>query len=66
MSSAVGGKSAMALINKLQEKNVKIIGLDSEPLSAGLYLCDKSYVIPRGDNSRFLRHPSRDTGRYSR
>lgn len=54
MSSAVGGQSAMALINKLKEKKATIIGLDSEPLSAGLYLCDKSYVIPRGNDSRFL------------
>lgn len=55
MTTAVGGNSAMALINKLKEKNTKIVGLDSESLSAGLYLCDKSYVIPRGNDSRFLK-----------
>lgn len=55
MSSAVGSLSAMALINKLKEKKAKIVGLDSEPLSAGLYLCDKSYVVPVGNDSRFLK-----------
>ena len=54
MRSAVGCLSAMALINALKRKMVKVIGIDCNPLSAGLYLSDKSYVVPRGDAPRFL------------
>lgn len=54
MRSAVGCLSAMALINELKKEGVRIIGLDCNPLSAGLYLSDKSYVVPRGDAPRFL------------
>lgn len=52
--SAVGCLSSMALINELVKKGVKVIGIDCNPLSAGLYLCDKGYVVPRGDDPRFL------------
>lgn len=54
MRSAVGCLSAMALINALRRKMVKVIGIDCNPLSAGLYLCDKGYVVPRGDDPKFL------------
>lgn len=52
--SAVGCLSAMALIDELKKEGVKVIGIDCNPLSAGLYLCDKGYVVPRGDDPRFL------------
>jgi len=52
--SAVGCLSAMALIKELQKENVKVIGIDCNPLSAGLYLCDKGYVAPKGDDPKFL------------
>jgi len=54
VSSAVGCLSAMGLINELKKEDVKIIGIDCNPLSAGLYLCDKGYVVPRGDNPGFI------------
>ena len=54
LRSAVGCLSAMALINELKKKNVRVIGIDCNPLSAGLYLCDKNYVVPRGDDPAFL------------
>jgi carbamoyl-phosphate synthase large subunit len=52
--SAVGCLSAMALIKELKRRNVKVIGTDCSPLSAGLYMCDRGYVIPRGDDPRFM------------
>lgn len=52
--SAVGCLSAMALINELKKENVRVIGIDCNPLSAGLYLCDEGYVVPRGDDPEFL------------
>jgi len=54
LRSAVGCLSAMALINELKKEKVKVIGTDCSPLSAGLSLCDKGYVVPRGDDPRFL------------
>jgi len=53
--SAAGCLSAMALINELKAAGVKVIGIDCNPLSAGLHLCDKSYVVPRGDDPGFLK-----------
>lgn len=52
--SAVGCLSAMALINELKKEDVRVIGVDCNPLSAGLYLCDKGYVVPRGNDPEFL------------
>jgi carbamoyl-phosphate synthase large subunit len=44
----------MALINELKKKGIKVVGIDADPLSAGLYLCDKGYVVHRVDHPRFL------------
>jgi len=52
--SAVGCLSAMALNNELKKEGVKVISIDCNPLSAGLYLCDKGYVVPQGDDPRYL------------
>lgn len=52
--SAVGCLSAMALVNEFKKENVRVIGIDCDPLSAGLYLCDKNYVVSRGDDPKFL------------
>ena len=54
LRSAAGCLSAAALINELKSRGVVVIGLDCNPLSAGLHLCDKSYVVPRGDEPEFL------------
>jgi carbamoyl-phosphate synthase large subunit len=54
LRTAVGSPPAMGLITELKKKKVRIIGVDCDPVSAGLYLCDKGYVVPRGDDPRFL------------
>ena len=54
LRSAVGSPPSMSLINELRKQDVKVIGLDSNPLSAGLYLCDKGYLVPKGDDPKFL------------
>jgi len=54
MRSGAGCLSAAALINELKNQGVRVIGLDCNPLSAGLHLVDKSYVVPRGDAPGFL------------
>ena len=52
--TAVGCLSAMTLINELRKRHVRVVGTDCNPLSAGLYLCDKSYIVPRGNDPKFL------------
>lgn len=54
LRSAVGSPSAIGFINGLKKRNVRVIGIDCNPLSVGLYLCDKGYVVPRGDDPRFI------------
>ncbi|MHB8105274.1 MAG: ATP-grasp domain-containing protein [Dehalococcoidales bacterium] len=53
--SAVGCLSAIALVNELKAAGVKVVGIDCDPLAVGLRLCDKSYVVPRGDDPAFLK-----------
>lgn len=52
--SAVGSPASISFIKKLQQRNARVIGLDSNPLSSGLYICDKGYVIPHGSDANFL------------
>jgi carbamoyl-phosphate synthase large subunit len=44
----------MSLVKKLQERKIRVVGLDSDSWSAGLYLCDDYYIVPSGNSSRFL------------
>lgn len=52
--TAVGSPVVFGLIKELKKRGVKVIGADCDPLSAGFYFCDKSYVIPRSDSPQFL------------
>lgn len=54
IKTAVGSPGAMALVKELKSNGVRVIGLDAYPLSAGLYCCDKGYLIPRGRDEKFL------------
>lgn len=53
--SAVGSSASVSFIKKLQQRNARVVGLDSDPLSSGLYICDKGYVIPNGTDANFLK-----------
>ena len=52
--SAVGSMPSWGLIEELQSAGVEIVGIDSNPLSFGLYLLKKSYVVPQGDDPNFI------------
>ena len=43
------------LIKELQKNGVFVIGTDVNPLSSGLYISDKKYVVPKGDDPNFLQ-----------
>jgi carbamoyl-phosphate synthase large subunit len=53
--SAVGSMPSWELIEELQNAGVEIVGIDSNPLSFGLYLLKRNYVVPRGDDPNFIR-----------
>jgi carbamoyl-phosphate synthase large subunit len=53
----------MGLIQRLNAKHVRVVGVDLSPLSSGLYLVDKGYVVPRGDDPHFLEEMLRISSR---
>jgi len=53
--TAVGCPAAAGLIKELKKMGVRVVGTDCNSLSSGFYLCDKSYVVPKGDNPHFLK-----------
>jgi carbamoyl-phosphate synthase large subunit len=53
--SAVGSMPSWGLIHELQMAGVQVIGIDSNPLSFGLCLLKKSYIVPNGDRPGFIR-----------
>ncbi|MBI4895175.1 MAG: ATP-grasp domain-containing protein [Candidatus Aenigmarchaeota archaeon] len=52
--SAVGSMPSWGLIKELTKNNVDIVGIDSSPISFGLYLLKKSYVVPKGNDPNFI------------
>ena len=52
---AVGSMPAWGLITELKKANFDVIGVDSNPLSFGLYLLDNNYVIPPGGDSDYIK-----------
>ncbi len=54
--SGAGGAAAVGAIKSLRmaKIDVKIIAVDSDPLSAGFYLADGSYVVPPALDSMFM------------
>ncbi len=56
--SAVGSMPSLGLIRELQKRGVEVIGVDANPLSFGLYLLKRSYVIPPGNHPNFIREIS--------
>jgi carbamoyl-phosphate synthase large subunit len=53
--TAAGCLSSMALINEMKKNNVSVIATDCNPCSIGLHLCDKGYVVPKGDDPKFIK-----------
>lgn len=53
--TAAGSPPVVGMIKELKKRKARVIGLDCEPLSAGFNFCDKSYVIPRGNDQKFIK-----------
>lgn len=45
---------SFGLIKELEKAGVEVIGMDSDPLSAGFYFLKKSYVVPKGGDPGFI------------
>jgi carbamoyl-phosphate synthase large subunit len=52
--TGVGGGVGQSIIKCLKESNYDIIGLDSEKSATGLYMCDKSYIIPYAKDKKYI------------
>jgi len=54
IQTAVGSPPAAGLIILLRAKGVRVIGTDCNPLSSGLYLSSKGYVVPDASDPMYL------------
>lgn len=52
--SAVGGMPSKGLIDTLSETGATVVGVDTDPYSYGLMYVDDSYVVPRGNDPKFV------------
>lgn len=56
MVTGVGSNIGQGIVKaiRMSEMNVRIIGADMNPLSAGLFRCDKGYVIPPANSKDYI------------
>ena len=54
--TGTGGGVGQSILKALRLSNVplKVMAADSDPLAAGLYTADVSYVVPKYDNSSYI------------
>jgi len=52
--TGVGGGVGQSLIKALGKTSYKVVGFDSEPLGAGLYLVNEAYKIPYASDSSYI------------
>jgi len=52
--SAVGSMPSWGLIEEMQKSGIEVIGIDANPLSFGLELTKKSYVVPLANDPDFI------------
>lgn len=59
--TGVGGTAGQSVISALKAMRgrIRIIGVDMNPFSAGLYVVDKGYVVPSADDSNFVSQLAR-------
>lgn len=57
--TSVGGGVGQSLIKALKLAGYRVVGLDADPLAAGLYAVDAAYIIPHVSNRNYLKEVSR-------
>tara|TARA_B110001454_G_scaffold169070_1_gene159338 strand:- start:2475 stop:3443 length:969 start_codon:yes stop_codon:yes gene_type:complete len=55
IKTSVGSVGKVTLIRELQKSGVFVIGTDMNPMSSGLYIADKKYLVPKGNKPNFLQ-----------
>ena len=53
--TAVGSPPVAGLIKELKASGLRVVGVDCDPLAVGFYLCDRHYVVPKGNDPSFIR-----------
>jgi len=54
MRTGVGSSPSISTIKTLQNLGVKVVGVDSHPLSIGFYFVEVGYCIPKADESEYI------------
>jgi len=52
--SSAGSQNGANIIKALRTKDFKLVGCDCDPMSAGLYLADKRYLVPKNKELNFI------------
>lgn len=53
--SGVGGGVGQSIVKSLNKTNYRIVGLDADPLAAGLYAVDRGYKIPYANKPNYIK-----------
>lgn len=48
------GINTIQSLRQVNERTIRIIGVDMDPFSVGFHFCDKSYIVPRGSSDSFV------------
>lgn len=51
---APGGPGILKSIRRVEERNIRVVGVDIHPAASGLFLSDEAYVIPHGQSELYV------------
>ena len=52
--TGAGAPDIVSTIDNLRQNGIKVVAVDSDPLSVGLFKADKGYTIPLASNRSFI------------
>lgn len=53
--SGVGGGVGQSIVKSFNKTNYRVVGLNEDPLAAGLYAVDKGYKIPGANEANYIK-----------
>jgi len=51
---APGGPGIIKTLRKVEERDIRIVGTDVNPIASGLFLSDEAYVVPEGQSELYI------------
>jgi len=51
---APGGPGIIKTLRKVEERDIRIVGTDVNPMASGLFLSDEAYVVPEGQSELYI------------